>query len=43
MVVETVKRAEPRININKYRDSVTCNIKIETEIDVYYGVKQAVK
>ena len=34
------------ININKYkqnRDDVTCNIKVETEIDIYSDVKQAVK
>ena len=34
------------ININKYnhnRDDVTCNIKIDTQIDVHSDVKQAVK
>ena len=34
------------MNINKYqqtRDDVTCNIEVETEIDVHSDVKQAVK
>jgi len=34
------------ININKYernRDDITCNIKVETEIDAHSDVKQAVK
>ena len=34
------------MNINKYKpncDDVTCNIKVETEIDVHSDVKQAVK
>jgi len=34
------------VNINNYqqtRDDATCNIKVETEIDVHSDVKQAVK
>jgi len=34
------------INIKRYkqnRDDVTCNLKVETEIDVHGDVKQAVK
>ena len=34
------------INIDKYKqncDDVTCNIKVETEIDVHSDVKQIVK